>query len=362
MPLPQSPPHLARVPLVYIVFTVKNPRQGPSAWALDAELLALAASLGTEENPTLAQYPVVEEVENTKYRVLAGERRIRAALLAGWQTMPCLITNPLPPLEAHHWRVLENLHRKDVGLLDLALALKVAWYARNAQALGVSEQVLTTLMHEEAPSGLMARALENLLAAHGFDPVNPRVGWDELLDGFGLAFDMERRRHLRQVLDVTLPVQERLRTLAVDLSEAHLRALATLEPEAQLCLGEALVAQPALVRKIGRIVHAVRGHGYTLEEALTEAQANLLDSLHEHAEEEEENFEDICPPDDKEYNVTLAEKVLGVIETLQTWRHGLKTLLTDIRPLTLSTLPSPWQLLLQDALQETREDLETLSI
>ncbi len=355
---PFSLPRLENLSLARVRFTVKNPRQG-LAETPDPDLPALAASMGTEEAPTLAQYPVVEEVEPGVYRVVAGERRVRAALLAGWQTMPCLITPALTPLETHHWRVLENLHRKEVGILDLALALKVAWFARNAQALAIPEKTLTALLAEEVPSGVMARGLENLLTAHGFDPTAPPVTWDELLDGFGLAFDAARRRHLRQVLDVTLPVQTRLRTLAVELSEAHLRALATLEPETQLRLGEALAAHPALVRKIGGMVHAVRGHGYTLEEALTEAQATLLDTLHEHAEEEE-TFEGTSAPEGEGYNVALAEKVLGVMESLQTWRQALKTLLVDIRPLTLHTLPSPWQLLLRDALQETREDLETL--
>ena len=351
-------PRLEKLPLDRVCFTIKNPRQGLAETA-DPDLPALAASLGTEENPTLAQYPVVEDLGDGGYRVVAGERRIRAALFAGWQTIPCLITSPLPPLEAHQWRVLENLHRKEVGLLDLALALKVTWFARNAQALGVPEKTLTALLEEEAPSGVMARALENLLTAHGFDPAAPRVGWEELLDGLGLAFDPERRRHLRQVLEVTLPVQTRLRTLDVELSEAHLRALATLDPEAQMRLGDELATHPTLVRKIGGLVHAIRGHGYTLDEALTEAKASLLDTLHEHTEEDEP-LEELPPRDAGTYNVVLAEQVLGVIEALQGWRQGLKTFLTAIRPLTLKTLPSPWQLLLQDVLQETREDIETL--
>ena len=351
-------PRLETLPLARVRFTVKNPRQG-LAETPDPELPALAASLGTEEAPTLAQYPVVEDLGDGEYRVIAGERRIRAALLVGWQTMPCLITSPLAPLAAHQWRILENLHRKEVGLLDLALALKVAWFARNAQSLGVGENTLTALLEEEAPSGVMARALESLLAAHGFDPAAPRVRWEELLDGLGLAFDPERRRHLRQVLEVTLPVQTRLRTLEVELSEAHLCALATLEPEAQMRLGEELAAHPTLVRKIGRIVHAVRGHGYTLDEALTEAKASLLETLHEHADEEDIPDE-ISPPEAEAYNVALAEQVLGVIEALQGWQHLLKTFLTAIHPLNLKTLSSPWQLLLQDALQATREDLETL--
>ncbi len=354
-----SGPYLIRVALTRIRFTTKNPRQGLTETP-DSDLPALAASLGSEAAPTLAQYPVVEEVGEGQYRVLAGERRIRAALLAGWETIPCLITAPLPALEAHHWRILENLHRKEVSLLDLALALKVTWYARNAQALGVAEKMLSSLLEEEVPSGVMARALENLLTSYGFDPAAPRVTWDELLDSFGLAFDVARRQHLRQVLEVTLPVQTRLRALAVDLSEAHLRALATLESETQMRLGDELATHPALVRKIGGIVHAMRGHGYTLDEALAEVKASFLDTLHEHAEEDEPLEGGPNSPEAEGYNVALAEQVLGVLESLQTWRHDLKTLLAAIRPLTLHTLPSPWQLLLQDALQETREDLETL--
>jgi len=110
------------IPLSQIHFTRRNPRSDPGE-----DLEELAASLGEEEAPRLAQFPLVEQTGEDEYRVIAGERRIRAAVLRGWKNMPCVIAPPLDPLEAHALRLAENLHRRGLHPLDEAAALKIAW-------------------------------------------------------------------------------------------------------------------------------------------------------------------------------------------------------------------------------------------
>jgi hypothetical protein len=84
----------------------------------------------------------VEDLGDGKYSVLAGERRIRAAHLAGWKTIECVVRPRSDPLQAHTLRLVENLHRRDLHPLDEAAALKIAWLAANADAMGLGHKCI----------------------------------------------------------------------------------------------------------------------------------------------------------------------------------------------------------------------------
>ena len=257
---------LLRLEVAHLLLTMKNPRRDA---ADDPDLPALAASIGDEEAPTLAQPPLVEDLGAGQYRVLGGERRIRAAQLAGWQTIECLVRPRLDPVKAHRLRVVENLHRKDLHPLDQAIALKIAWYSTNAEALGVQAQA-AALLDQEQPLTETLTGLERLLAEAGFASSHPAVSWDATLDSLGVALDRERRKKLMQVLGVAPELQGQIRTL--DMTEASLRALAKLEPEDQKRLVEEIAENPDLAHKVRRISHAVRTQDYNLDDALAEAQ------------------------------------------------------------------------------------------
>src|SRR4051794_10788235 len=114
-------PRVEWLPLEAISCTQLNPRgEDP------AELEALARSMGSPENMSLAQYPAVEEFSPGAYRVVYGARRVAAAPLAGWTHIPCYIYPPLDPLVAHHLRLCENLHRRALDPLQEAAALRVS--------------------------------------------------------------------------------------------------------------------------------------------------------------------------------------------------------------------------------------------
>jgi len=66
---------------------------------------------------------LVEPTEEGKYRLLIGERRLKAAVKAGLSTVPAVVLDePLRPDEALEARLVENLQREGLDPLDEAEA------------------------------------------------------------------------------------------------------------------------------------------------------------------------------------------------------------------------------------------------
>lgn len=359
---------LLRLEVAHLLLTLKNPRRDA---ADDPDLPALAASLGPEEAPTLAQPPLVEDLGNEQFRVLGGERRIRAAQLAGWQTIECLVRPRLDPVKAHRLRVVENLHRKDLHPLDQAIALKIAWYSTNAEALGIQPQA-AALLDQEQPLTETLTALEGVLLEAGFVPSHPAVSWDDTLDSLGVALDRERRKKLMQVLGVAPELQGQIRTL--DMTEASLRALAKLEPEAQKRLVEEIAENPDLAHKVRRISNAVRAHDYALEDALAEAQGHVSEPavapvgmgglpLASSDEGEETPSADPTPdegPPPINYvpDAEIGDLVVQLMDATHTLKAALENLHTRVGDTPLATLTAPWGLYAEEALTSLRITLE----
>ena len=356
-----------RIALADILLTVKNPRQDA---ADDPDLAGLAASMGAENDPILAQPPVVEDLGDGKYRTISGERRIRAARVAGWQTIECLVRPPLEPLSAHRLRLVENLHRKELHPLDQAVALKLAWHSTNAVVMGLSEQVAILLDKEQVPTKTLTE-LEHLLTQNGFVPNHPLVSWDEMLDSLGVELDKERRKKLLQVLGVAPEVQEQLRQM--DITEASLRALAKLEPQDQARLVEEMAEDPDLARKVRRISNAVRAHDYNLDEALAEARGELpeisLLSRQNGTPIEEMEIASFDKEEDGEKNVStisyiadeaLADLVVQFMDAAHTLKSALENLQEAAGETPLAELPDPWGTYALDTLTNLRTSLETI--
>lgn len=58
--------------------------------------------------------PVVEDICNGEFLLLAGERRLRACILLGWDEIPVTLRKDLDPSSRRELELEENLHRKDL--------------------------------------------------------------------------------------------------------------------------------------------------------------------------------------------------------------------------------------------------------
>ena len=85
----------------------------------DAEIASLAESL--KEHDMLQ--PVLVRRVDDRYQLISGERRLRAAIRAGWSTIPARVRVADDRLVAE-LAIVENLHRKDLNPIEKALSFK----------------------------------------------------------------------------------------------------------------------------------------------------------------------------------------------------------------------------------------------
>ena len=184
-----------------------NPHQ-PRVQIRDQDLVELAASI--EEHGIIQPLIVTRAVDG--YQLIAGERRWRAARLAGLSTVPVVVKD-VAPSEMLELALVENIQRADLNALEEARAYR------------------------------------------------------QLVEGFGLTQEQVARRvgRSRVVVSNTLrllkaarPVQEAL--LAGKISEGHARALLGLErTEAQEAALKTVLKQGLNVRQTEKLVRRLLG-------------------------------------------------------------------------------------------------------
>lgn len=105
-----------RIPLAEIDVNPKQPRRDFDEQGLND----LAASIKTHD---IIQPVTVSKMPSGRYRLVAGERRVRAARIAGLTDIPAYIrqTNDHQLLEL---ALLENLQREDLNAMEIALSYK----------------------------------------------------------------------------------------------------------------------------------------------------------------------------------------------------------------------------------------------
>lgn len=100
---------LALLPVSHIHESKNNPRR-----TFDAKSLAELAK-SVKDNGV--QVPLIVRKDGSGYEVVAGARRLRAANLAGLETLPCMVRE-LNDEEAHEVSIIENLQRQDVHPME----------------------------------------------------------------------------------------------------------------------------------------------------------------------------------------------------------------------------------------------------
>ena len=106
-----------------------NPHQ-PRFTIRDEELKELAASI--REHGIIQ--PLIVTAAREGYQLIAGERRWRAAQLAGHSTVPVLVKDAAP-IELLELALVENLQRADLNPLEEALA-----YSQLADGFGLTQE------------------------------------------------------------------------------------------------------------------------------------------------------------------------------------------------------------------------------
>ncbi|MCE0724664.1 MULTISPECIES: ParB/RepB/Spo0J family partition protein [Legionella] len=86
----------------------------------DITLKELAQSIASQG---LIEPLIVRSIAKQRYEIIAGERRWRAAKIAGLQTVPCLIGN-YNDKQACALTLIENIQREDLNLIEEASAYR----------------------------------------------------------------------------------------------------------------------------------------------------------------------------------------------------------------------------------------------
>lgn len=140
---------LSIVPLVSLV---PNPKQPRKHFAPDA-LEELAASIRSQG---IVQPLLVRPAGNARYEIVAGERRWRAAGLAGLTEIPVLVRQ-LSDMEIMAAALIENLQREDLNSMEEARAM-----AALREQFGLSQDELAAAIGKSRPAVANALRLLNL--------------------------------------------------------------------------------------------------------------------------------------------------------------------------------------------------------
>ncbi len=98
---------------------ITNPYQ-PRSNFNEENISELAESI---KNIGIVQPITVRKIENEKFQLIAGERRLRASKKIGFKTIPAFIKNSNDE-EMLEIALVENIQRKDLDPIEIALSLK----------------------------------------------------------------------------------------------------------------------------------------------------------------------------------------------------------------------------------------------
>lgn len=153
-------PGLLSIEIARIRANRYQPRQIFDAAALES----LAASL---KQHGLIQPITVRKAEAGRYELISGERRWRAAKLAGLSTIPAILKD-VGDQELMEWALLENLQREDLNPIEKAKA-----YEKLIAEFSLTQEAIASRM------GINRSSVSNFLRLLHLPPVL----WDEISKG-----------------------------------------------------------------------------------------------------------------------------------------------------------------------------------
>ncbi|MCD4790650.1 MAG: ParB/RepB/Spo0J family partition protein [Bacteroidales bacterium] len=229
---------IANIPLEKIEANPFQPRNNIE----NESLKELAISIREQG---IIQPVTVRKLGYDKYQLICGERRFRAALLAGVKDIPTFIrvANDRQMLEM---ALIENIHREDLNSLDIAIS-----YQRLIEECDITQEKLSE-----------------------------RIGKD-------------RTTITNYIRLLKLPPQIQVALKEDKISMGHARALISLEnEETQLKILKKIIEKNLSVRQVERIVQETNGHkksiSKTILKPLPEKHATIRNSLSVHFDTEVE--------------------------------------------------------------------------
>jgi ParB family chromosome partitioning protein len=121
------------IELSKIVPNPDQPRQVFDEEALE-ELAVSIQSLG------LVQPITLREISNDKYQIISGERRYRASLKAGLETIPAYVKKATDE-NIMEMALIENIQREDLNAIEIALAFQTLIDSYNLTQEKLSERI-----------------------------------------------------------------------------------------------------------------------------------------------------------------------------------------------------------------------------
>jgi ParB family chromosome partitioning protein len=175
-----------------------NPEQ-PRTSVDQTRLEELAQSI---RNNGLVQPVLLRRVANGRFQVVAGERRWRAALLAGIHRIPSVIRN-IPDARLLELALIENIQREELNPIEEATA-----YQRLVDHLGLTQEELADRVGKQRPTVANYMRLLDLTA-----PVRRLIESGQLSMGharalLALATAEERERLAGEIVQRRLSVRE----------------------------------------------------------------------------------------------------------------------------------------------------------
>ncbi len=126
--------------------------------------------------------PIFVRPKGDRFEIVAGERRVRAARLLGWASIPCRLED-LSDVDATVRKVIENDQRVDAKPLERARAFA---HLRDAFKLGQDEIATRVGVHKSVVSRMLAlleqpKEIQQMLADESISPTHLR-SLDEIPD------------------------------------------------------------------------------------------------------------------------------------------------------------------------------------
>lgn len=204
-PPPAAPPAPAGAPFELPILDIERSPFQPRRDFKEEELRELADSM---RNSGLVHPPAVRKNKEGKYELISGERRLRAALLAGWKKIPVTVVEA-DDLAAASMATAENLQREDLNPIEEAVGYKTLQDTFGLTQQEVADRVgkgratvANSLRLLELPDEVKALVQSGLLSA----------GHAKVL----LSVDSEKDRTLlaRECVNLQLPVRSLERRVA----------------------------------------------------------------------------------------------------------------------------------------------------